>query len=311
MVIEMKPKIPRVIDNNSLHKIKLSKIMSVLTVSFKSYLLVFLCLCFVFSAVLLQLSFGANARWLADHETGDLSQWTQDGPYGSRGGSFDSGDCTRPPKGVTAEQAFSGSYSMKMSIGPGGGCRQFRHAESTSGKAFYYSAWLYFPKLYSIGSWSNIFQFKSETSSQNDAVWVLELRNRSNGAMYLMLRWKGIMAGPTEGEGTGLKHFHQTLKDVWVGKWFHVEVYLKQASDYTGRITVWQDGVQIYDKNNVKTKYPGGDNRWSLNAYGGGISPLPFTVYVDDAVVSTSRIGPAENPDRNPPSAPSRLRITN
>jgi hypothetical protein len=119
--------------------------------------------------------------------------------------------------------------------------------------------------------------------------------------MYFMLRWKGIMAGPTEGEGTGLKHYHQTLMDVPVGQWLHVEVYLDQSSEYTGRITVWQDGVQIYDMDNVKTKYPDGDNRWSINAYGAGISPMPFTVYVDDAAVSTSRIGPHDDVPSYPP----------
>ena len=252
----------------------------------------------------------AGIIWSADHEAGNLSEWIVEGPYGSRGGSYDSRDFTKPPGGVTLEQTHSGNRSMKMSIDSWeSGCRQFRHAESTSGKSFYYSAWLYFPKHYTVSSWTNIIQFKSKTPTRNDAVWVLELANRDNGKMYLMLRWKGIMKGPTKGEGTGIQYYHQTLMDVPAEKWFHVEVYLQQSSGYTGRVTVWQDGVQIYDLDNIKTKYPDGDNRWSINAYGGGISPMPFTVYVDDAAVGTNRVGPDPSNGDAAPSPPANLRI--
>ena len=253
----------------------------------------------------------ADIIWSADHETGNLLQWTEPGLYGSRGGSYDSGNCARPTKGVTSEQMYSGNNSMKMTITSwDSGCRQFRHAESTSGNSFYYSAWLYLPKYYSISGWTNLIQFKSKTKTRNDAVWVLELANRDKGGMYLMLRWKGLMEGPTKGAGTSIKYYHQTVMDVPVGKWFHVELYLKQSSEYAGRLTVWQDGVQIYDMNDVKTKYPTGDNRWSINAYGAGISPMPFKVYVDDAVVSTSRLGP-KPPKHNDsfPRPPANLRI--
>jgi hypothetical protein len=134
-------------------------------------------------------------------------------------------------------------------------------------------------------------QFKSKTPSRNDAVWVLELDNRGDtGAMYLKLRWKGLMEGPSSGDGTGHKTWQQTVMDIPIAKWFHVEVYLRQSSAYTGRITVWQDGVQLYDLDQVNTKYPDGDNRWSINAYGDDTTPMPFTIYVDDAAVSTDRI---------------------
>ena len=79
-----------------------------------------LILCFIPPTV----SFGANIVWSADNETGDLSQWTADGPYGSRGGSYDNGDCIRPPNGITNELSHTGNYSVKMSLGswaPDGG----------------------------------------------------------------------------------------------------------------------------------------------------------------------------------------------
>ncbi|GJQ59824.1 MAG: hypothetical protein D8M57_11320 [Candidatus Scalindua sp. AMX11] len=269
-----------------------------------AYTLLYLLLihCFTLPTV----SFGAHIVWSADHETGDLSQWDEEGPAGSQWwGSYDNGDCLRPPKGVTSEQSHSGEYSVKMSLGswdPDGGCRQFRYIESRTGDSFYYSSWLYFPTHYVIDNWANVIQFKSQSPTKNNPVWVLELRNRNNGAMYFMLTWQGVMAGPTEDENKVLKHYHQTVKDVPENQWIHIEVYLKQSSGYTGRISFWQDGVQIYDMDKVKTKYPDGDNRWSINAYGDKISPMPFTVYVDDTAISTTRIGPQLGEPLDPPS---------
>ncbi len=128
-------------------------------------------------------SFSGDIIWSADHETGDLSQWTENNTHG---GSYDSGGCSRPPDGVSTEYAHTGTYSMKMTVdtdyGQNTGCRQFRHEESRSSGEYYYSVWVLFPKHYTINDWSNIIQFKSKRydRSQNDAVWVLELRNRDN-----------------------------------------------------------------------------------------------------------------------------------
>ncbi|MCP4149047.1 MAG: hypothetical protein GY757_14965, partial [bacterium] len=220
--------------------------------------------------------------------------------------------------GVSTEYAHTGTYSMKMTVdtdyGQNTGCRQFRHEESRSSGEYYYSVWILFPEYYTINDWSNIIQFKSKLydRSRNDAVWVLELRNRDNGTMYFMLRWKGKMAGPAEGEGAGLKHYHQELMDVPVGQWFHLEVYLKQSEAYNGQIAVWQDGVEIYNMNKVKTKYPDSWQEWSVNTYTDhtdGVTPRFFTMYVDDAVVSTSRLGIKPQPPDTIPSAPKNLSI--
>jgi Polysaccharide lyase/CARDB len=225
--------------------------------------------------------------WSADMETGNLSQWTRNG---TRGGSFDSGDCLRPSNGVSTEVAHSGRYSMKMTINLAqgeSGCRQFRHQESRSGETLYYGAWYYLPSYVRAENYWNIFQFKSETSSQNDPFWALDLMPRRSGQLQLRLRWKGTVVGPTERDtSTGTKTFDQRAANVPVGRWFHVEVFLKQASEFNGRLTVWQDGKRLYDMNGVKTKYPGGDERWSVNNYSDGLRPSVATLFVDDATVS-------------------------
>jgi hypothetical protein len=86
-----------------------------------------------------------------------------------------------------------------------------------------------------------------------------------------------------------------------VGQWFHLEAYLRQSSAFTGQIIVWQDGVEIFNQNNVKTRYSTSANDWSINNYGDHVVPSPFTMYFDDAAISTARVG-AGSSDSTPPS---------
>jgi hypothetical protein len=180
---------------------------------------------------------------------------------------------------------------MKMTIDLGSGesgCRQFRHEESLTGGTFYYGAWYYLPVYVAALNYWNVFQFKSETDTKNDPFWVLDVFPRSpGGPLALRLRWKGTVVGPFASDTTtGTKTYEQRGADVPVGRWFHVETYLKQAADFAGRLSVWQDGQLLYDMAGVKTKYPAGDQRWSVNNFSDGLLPSVATLFVDDATVA-------------------------
>src|SRR6266480_2654812 len=133
--------------------------------------------------------------WSADHETGDLSQWTVNG---TRGGTYNSGSASTT---ISTDVSHSGKYSCKMTINTSNrqesGCRQFRHQESTSGTTYYYNVWYYIPVYYAAIDYWNVFQFKSETpTGLNDPFWALDLMPRSgSGSMQLKLRWKGTVSG--------------------------------------------------------------------------------------------------------------------
>jgi hypothetical protein len=232
--------------------------------------------------------------WQADFETGDLSQWD----VGNRRDAMeeaDSGRCSRPDSGVSTEQAHSGQYSMKMVIDAArtpSGCRQFRKAETASGLPLYYSAWFYFPERVTVGSQWNIFQFKAKAGGKSALFWKLDVRNNPAGDMVVILVWKGSGPGPQAGDGVKAQRYVQSLATLPVGQWVHLEVYLKQSEQFDGQLTVWQDGVQLFDMAGVRTKQPGGVQNWSINNYGLGLEPSPTTLYIDDAAISTERIGP-------------------
>jgi hypothetical protein len=71
-------------------------------------------------------------------------------------------------------------------------------------------------------------------------------------------------------------------------------VYLRQSSAFDGEIIVWQDGVELFSLNNVRTRYPSsnGANEWSINNYSSSLVPSPTTVYIDDATVRLPALTP-------------------
>jgi len=210
--------------------------------------------------------------WDAGMETGDLSDWAL--PAADDGGgefNSDGGDAV-----ASQNIAHTGTWSARMALTDGsGGTRLFRWREAREYPEAYYSAWFYFPDRYEPEAWWNIFQFKSKVSdSINDAFWVLNVGNRADGAMYLYLYdWQNE------------KSYGQQVIDLPVGQWVHLECYLRQSAEETGQLTCWQDGVTLWDLAGISTKYPAGDNQWSINNYASAVSPTPVVIYVDDAAI--------------------------
>lgn len=234
----------------------------------------------------------SSILWFAGHEQGNLSEWYAD--YG--GAEVNSGDAI---SFASSDVAHTGRYSVKATIHtpPAAGVRLFRVLESRTHQQLFYSAWYYFPQVYR-PVWWNIFQFKSrpESSGPSDPFWAINVGNRPDGTMYLYLQWWGELwtlrglEGPHRGE-FGWYAYRQTIKDVPAGRWVHIEAFLRQSADFDGQIIIWQDGVELVNQNNVRTRYPFGPAEWSINNYSESVSPSPATIYFDDAAISTSRLG--------------------
>jgi Polysaccharide lyase len=231
----------------------------------------------------------ADTAWSADHETGDLSQWYA----GGGGGEFNS---RAAMSRASQDVAHSGRYSAEMTISTPveSAVRLFRWNESRAYPEARYGVWFYFPERYTAPVWWNIFSFKSRNgTTANDPFWSLQVGNRRGGATYVFLNWwNGLsIEGPHRGEFGG-RNYSQAVRDNPVRQWTHLEVSLRQSSAFDGQIVVWQDGVELFNMNNVRTRYPApnGANEWSVNNYSEIIVPSPTTVYIDDAVI-TSCIG--------------------
>ncbi len=171
------------------------------------------------------------------------------------------------------------------------GARLFRWKENWARpQGAYYGARYYFPERYQNIDWTNIMQFKSRLGARNGPVWIVGFDNRSDGTMYLTLFY-WLSEGPHPGE-PGRRMYLQSTADLPSSKWVQIEIYLRQSADCDGEIAVWQDGVEIFQETGVRTKYPEGDNEWSVDNYSSGILPSPATLYIDDATIRLTRSFP-------------------
>lgn len=248
---------------------------------FKGNIALFLSLSLLFLCALPRVSCGSDILWSADHETGDITQWyypdTKEGNNG--GGEYNSGIADSL---ASQEQAHSGVWAAKMitTTPPMSGTRLFRWNESHEYAELYYSVWYYFPERYSVPNWWDVFQWKSKAQSI-DPFFILNVGNRPDGTMYFYLYdWQQRVS------------YDQSIKNIPIGKWFQVEAFYKCRGDETGQVTFWQNGTLLFDVRNVKTRYANGDCQWSVNNYSDDLRPIPATIYIDDAVISTSRVGP-------------------
>ncbi len=226
---------------------------------------------------------GGPVVWAADTETGDVSQWTK--------GQFDEAVFNTGTGSVEAstDVARSGSYSLKMSISGASGetqaARILRWHDTPA--AGYYSVWFDFPRIYRPGQWWNVLQFKSQSDTDNVPTWVLNVGNRPNGSMYFYL-WDGLT-------NTSYSPLHHA--DLPVGSWFQVKVFFRRAIDRTGRITVWQGNVLLFDIDQVQTAIA--DNtHFGISNYTDDISPSNPVIYADDAVIR-SVLSPSSNQDQS------------
>ena len=219
--------------------------------------------------------------WAADYESGDASQWFAPGYSGEPGGGeFDSGAAYSWP---VLGFAHGGSWSQALEITnpPESGVRMFRWFETRVYQSLFYSVWYYFPANYSIPNYWNVQQWKSKTPNRNDAFFCLDVGNRPDGSMYFYLyNWQTRTS------------YEQSITNVPVGQWVHLEAFYQSTADYSGRVTVWQDGIQLFDVANAQTRYPDGDTEWSINNYSDGVWPTPAIIYIDDAAISSFRLAP-------------------
>jgi chitodextrinase len=241
----------------------------------------------------------AAILWSAAHETGNLSQW--DGEWNS--GNADSI--------ITTTYAHGGSYAVAETVNGNAGTRMAK--DTVNGALLpdgYYSVWYYFPQVVRAPDWWNIFQFKRATypyGAGSNPVFTVNVGNRASGEIYTYLYQHVGSDGQYNTAGQGVKA--QATINIPTNRWMHFECYYKWAKTTTGQLTCWQDGQQIWDLQNVITEYnyAQDDNRmrqWSVNNYTSGTIPSTQTIYIDDAAISTSRLGPGGTGGGTTPTPP-------
>jgi hypothetical protein len=221
----------------------------------------------------------ASLLWSASFERGDLSEWTGDGQgsmfYDNINGKFPA---------VTGALAHGGRYAGLLTLSPTMGMTStnylFRNAPSPD--AGYYSAWFYIPSTTFVGTWLSLSHFRGLLAGAPglSAIWDLNLYPLPGGGLAAQLfdfsrqiNTRQIVPVPVP-------------FDTWV----QFEVYFVKATDATGQIQVWQDGVMILERQGIPTVTTD-LLQWDAGAACDALTLPPATVYIDDAMISTARVG--------------------
>lgn len=238
---------------------------------------------------------GDDIVWSADHETGDLSQWTSTGEGRT---VFNPGDAStpmlepssEPPSAdvsvsVTTEASHTGRHALKLSNPGNGDMREtgmelFRVVGPVDDA--FYSAWFMLPLDFKIDSMLTIARLRSRNS--DGALFngeELQLRSLPTGG-YLLQVFNNNSAFLRE-------PLPESPPYLEAGKWSQIEA--RYQPNVGGRLRVWLDGKLVYDLSGRPD--PSNDELvFSICNTGENFAPKPLVLFVDDVAVSLSRVGP-------------------
>ena len=214
----------------------------------------------------------------ADHEDGSLAVW-DDGPDADAGGYYaDAG----PPR-YSEAHAHSGSGAAEVTIDTstntaGTIARLYRRVERNSA---YYSAWFYLLEDHTPSQWWSIFLFRAvKDRSQSIDLWDVDLI-REDDRLTLSIydhRRSDVIDVPSK-------------PTIPIAEWFQLEAYLEFGPGRPSRIDYWLDGQPILSLPDLSEVPVGEPVYWVIGNGGSLLSPPVSTVYVDDALVSATRVG--------------------
>jgi hypothetical protein len=228
-----------------------------------------------------RLDVGSDVLWTGLFEGGTFDEWSADSAGGAQA-------YPTPPNliEVTTERVRRGGYAAKLTIDAAAGSEHGSSVLARTGEPLpptaYYSIWYYLPRTIAVGDYWVIFKFRQEDQSTPNELFDLDLINLDTGEMSLQL------------------YDHRREADlpldvanpvVPVGQWFQIEAFYRNAQDNSGRLTFWLDGRQIVDVAN-QPMAPTPWVEWYACSVGQNLTPSTAVLYVDDAAVSRTRVGP-------------------
>jgi hypothetical protein len=144
----------------------------------------------------------------------------------------------------------------------------------------YYGAWFYVPSTRVVGRPWNLMHFRgSDTpSGETWGLWDVSLVQTDTDQLRASV-WNFMdKSSPSLSLAPAIP----------IETWFHLEFYLKRASDATGEIALYQDDQMVLQLTGLVT-----DNsswgQWYVGSYAQGLSPGKTTMYVDDVSLNPNR----------------------
>ena len=220
-----------------------------------------------------------DVLWWNDHESGDLSGWTGGA---APGGFVIPGSST--VEVVDGGIARSGAYALRVTdLSPNSRDYPLAARSGPLPLEVYCSAWYYVPLPLRPRSYWWFMLFRSKHPPYGSQAFRDEIRlsftTRADGTMGSEL------LGPDLGKVAPLVD-----REIPVGRWFHIEAFLRTATDDSGEIAVWQDGELTFRATGRTSETT--HSEWMVGAVADGLTTAASELYIDDAAISRRRLGP-------------------
>jgi len=148
-------------------------------------------------------------------------------------------------------------------------------------EAAIYGAWYFIPEaLQDAPNW-NLFHFQGADTPvpRPPDLWDVSLSEiGDSGNWELVVRDYLTPGGSTVYSGPD-------HKAVPIGRWFHIELLLKRASDSTGKVALYQDGALLFEQKNLKSD-ASAFTQWYVGDWAERATPANSSLYVDDVSIS-------------------------
>jgi hypothetical protein len=231
-----------------------------------------------------RLDVGSDLLWTARFETNSFDEWTA-----SRfGGAV--GAAPMPPNAVAVSTAHprAGLYDAALSVDAGPDATvesaSMSLKENLPTDAFY-SAWYYLPHTTTVNGYWVIQKFRRRTDvadpSTEGELFDLDLYTLPTGEMSFRVFDHRAGDNPP-------MIVDQPI--VTVDGWFHLETRYRNTTDATGRLTIWLDGLEVFDLSGPTGPTPW--IQWTVVSVAQDLTPSANVLYVDDCAISGSRVGP-------------------
>jgi hypothetical protein len=218
------------------------------------------------------LALGNDLVWTADHERGDLTEWTADGSAGDS--SIE----------LSTDAAHRGAHAIKL-VNPAAWDKQDEGPELFHDAGVladaYYSAWFLLPEDYHLEPHMTLMRLRSRDADGSERFNGEELQLRSLPVGGYVLQIFNNNAGFL------LEPLADPAPRIAAGRWFQLEARYEPQS--SGRLRVWLDGMLVYDLDG-RPGAAGAEMVLGICNVAEQSTPAPLVLFVDDAAVSLSRV---------------------
>jgi hypothetical protein len=143
--------------------------------------------------------------------------------------------------------------------------------------AAYYGAWYFIPASAETNGkvWNLLhFQGGADETERLHNQWDVSIVNGPNDELQLVSFAPWLPKPFVADEPTPIP----------IGRWFHIEMFLKRASDETGQVALYQDGSLLFDARDIATEDTN-FSQWYVGNYSDGMTPPQSILYVDDVSI--------------------------